>query len=110
MNVNVDSSPARIVARNRPYSLYDLGRPEFIADPWPLYRWLLAHDGPYWDPGVRSWLSLSSSNSTPPTTVVPPSGTITCVVMLCELIAGAPPPTTVAAEAFSATTVRMTVP
>src|SRR2546423_3437614 len=56
MNVNVDSSPARIVARNRPYSLYDLGRPEFIADPWPLYRWLLANDGPYWDPGVRSWL------------------------------------------------------
>jgi cytochrome P450 len=56
MNVNVDSSPARIVARTRPYSLYDLARPEFIADPWPLYRWLLANDGPYWDPGVRSWL------------------------------------------------------
>src|SRR2546427_183707 len=37
-------------------SLYDLQRPELIADPWPLYRWLLDVDGPYWDPGVRSWL------------------------------------------------------
>jgi cytochrome P450 len=49
MNVRVDS-------RIRPYSLYDLQRPEFIADPWPIYRWLLATDGPYWDRGVRSWL------------------------------------------------------
>jgi cytochrome P450 len=56
MNVHVDSSPASTVARTRPYSLYDLQRPEFIADPWPLYRWLLATDGPYWDRGVRSWL------------------------------------------------------
>ncbi len=40
----------------RPPSLYDLQRPESIADPWPLYRQLLAADGPYWDRGVRSWL------------------------------------------------------
>src|SRR5437016_1985861 len=56
MNVQVDPSPAGTAARTRPYSLYDLQRPEFIADPWPLYRWLLATDGPYWDRGVRSWL------------------------------------------------------
>ncbi len=56
MNVQVDPSPAGTAARTRPYSLFDLQRPEFIADPWPLYRWLLATDGPYWDRGVRSWL------------------------------------------------------
>ncbi len=39
-----------------PVSLLDLHRPESIADPWPLYRRLLATDGACWDPGVRSWL------------------------------------------------------
>src|SRR5256886_16588913 len=57
MNVQVDPSPAGTAARTRPYSLYDLQRPELIADPWPLYRWLLAADGPYWDRAVRSWLA-----------------------------------------------------
>ena len=56
MDVHVDSSPASTIARTRPYSLYDLQRPELIADPWPLYRWLLAADGPHWDRAVRSWL------------------------------------------------------
>jgi len=37
-------------------SLYDLQRPEVLADPWPWYRSLLAADGPCWDPTVRSWL------------------------------------------------------
>jgi len=36
--------------------LYDLQRPEILADPWPVYRSLLAVDGPFWDPTVRSWL------------------------------------------------------
>lgn len=44
------------VTRTRAPSLYDLQRPESIADPWPLYRWLLQLDGPYWDRAVRSWL------------------------------------------------------
>src|SRR5256885_7722298 len=56
MTVRVAPPRAGTAARTRPYSLYDLQRPEFIADPWPLYRWLLATDGPYWDRGVRSWL------------------------------------------------------
>ncbi|MEN3308270.1 MAG: hypothetical protein V7603_4472 [Micromonosporaceae bacterium] len=46
MTAHVDSPP----------SLYDLQRPESIADPWPLYRRLLAAEGPLWDRGVRSWL------------------------------------------------------
>ncbi len=43
-------------ARSGRFSLYDLQRPEVIADPWPCYRSLLAADGPYWDPTTRSWL------------------------------------------------------
>src|ERR1041384_3213713 len=43
-------------------SLYDLQRPEVIADPWPLYRQLLAGDGPYWDRSVRSWLVSGHSD------------------------------------------------
>src|SRR6266508_720830 len=47
---------ADTAARSGRLSLYDLQRPEVLADPWPWYRSLLAADGPYWDPTVRSWL------------------------------------------------------
>jgi cytochrome P450 len=56
MTTHVDSSRLAAGTGTRQPSLYDLQRPEFIANPWPLYRWLLANDGPYWDRGVRSWL------------------------------------------------------
>ncbi len=36
--------------------LYDLQRPEVIADPWPWYRSLQHTDGPYWDSTTRVWL------------------------------------------------------
>lgn len=38
-----------------PLSLYDLQRPETIANPWPFYDRVRAVS-PYWDPTVRSWL------------------------------------------------------
>src|SRR6266508_6642415 len=47
---------ADTAARSGRLSLYDLHPPELLADPWPWYRSLLAADGPYWDPTVRSWL------------------------------------------------------
>ncbi len=56
MTAQIDSSSAVGTAPVRPPSLYDLQRPELIADPWPLYRQLLAVERPYWDRGVRSWL------------------------------------------------------
>jgi cytochrome P450 len=40
----------------RPVSLYDLQRPGIIADPWPLYRSLLARSGPVWDGRAGCWL------------------------------------------------------
>src|SRR5919197_487432 len=40
----------------RPPSLWDLQRPQSIADPWPLYRQLPAGEEPTWDRGVGSWL------------------------------------------------------
>jgi cytochrome P450 len=55
MSTHLRPSPATGTAV-RPLSLFDLQRPRFIADPWPLYRHLLAEPGPYWDRGVRSWL------------------------------------------------------
>src|SRR4051795_5504392 len=36
-------------------TLFDLQRPELIADPWPFYEGLRT-ESPYWDPTVRSWL------------------------------------------------------
>src|SRR6266545_3175345 len=47
---------ADTAARSGRLSLYDLQPPEVLADPWPWYRSLLAADGPYCDPTVRSWL------------------------------------------------------
>ena len=40
----------------RPVTLFDLHRPQVIADPWPLYRQLLADPRPVWDRPCRSWL------------------------------------------------------
>lgn len=45
-----------ISSRERTPSLFELQRPELIADPWPLYRQLLENEGPHWDRSVRSWL------------------------------------------------------
>jgi cytochrome P450 len=38
-----------------PLNLYDLQRPDTIANPWPFYDRVRA-ESPYWDPTVRSWL------------------------------------------------------
>jgi len=37
-------------------SLFDLHRPEVIADPWPTYRTLLARPEPCWDATGKAWL------------------------------------------------------
>jgi pimeloyl-[acyl-carrier protein] synthase len=57
MTLDMCASPSVSATFNgRPPSVYDLQRPEVIADPWPLYRRLLADSQPLWDRGVRSWL------------------------------------------------------
>lgn len=55
MVMQLASPPAGTLERTGPVSLLDLHRPESIADPWPLYRWLSARS-PYRDPALRSWL------------------------------------------------------
>jgi cytochrome P450 len=37
-------------------SLYNLIRPEILADPYPLYHQLRSSDPVHWDPNLGSWV------------------------------------------------------
>src|SRR5579859_2057340 len=75
MSSQVAASPCK--AEEVSLSLYHLLDPEVLANPYPLYHRLRAHDPVYWDPYLHAWivtryedvitvLSRFSADRTPP--------------------------------------------
>lgn len=54
--IQAEAKPGRSKAAEAPLSLYQLLDPEVLADPYPLYHRLRAHDPVQWDPFLHAWV------------------------------------------------------